>query len=150
MSSEDFISLLVQSGFTQTEAKDIAENSTPQQQEELKQQITEETNKTKPEVKSDGFINALILAGFSIAVASGISQVLSDDEEVVRLLLAGQTPVTFMTQQDSKVDDKICLPKQGEVWAREDPRRPRIPFQLHPNCRCEWHDSITGRNLGQF
>jgi len=135
MSSEsDFISLMVKSGLTKSEAEGIYISSTIQQQEELVKQITEETIQSKPEPKSDGFINALILAGFSSVIASGISQILSDDEEVVRLILAGKTPLLFMTKQDSKVDDKICLPKQGEVWAKDDPQRPRIPSSLHPNC----------------
>lgn len=149
MSSEDdFITLLRSSGFTISEAEDLAQSTTIQQREEIIKAVTEET--TPPEPKSDGFINALILAGFSSVVASGISQVLSDDEEVVRLLLAGKTPILFMTKQDSKVDDKICLPKQGEVWDKDDPRRPRIPLSLHFGCRCTWQDPITGRNLGQF
>ena len=55
-----------------------------------------------------------------------------------------------MTQQDSKVDDKICLPLEGTVWDRDDPNRPKIPISLHPNCRCFWIDGITQKNLGQF
>jgi len=149
MSSEDeIISALTSTGLTTTEAVDLAQELTPDEIETLlnKGEITSSTQSQQ----IDGFVNALILAGIGVSAAKAISQVLGDDEEVIRLLMAGQTPLTFMTQQDSKVDDKICLPKQGEVWAKEDPRRPRIPLGLHKNCRCFWQDPITGRNLGQF
>ena len=55
-----------------------------------------------------------------------------------------------MTQRDSKVDDKICLPLEGTVWDIDDPQRPLIPATTHPNCRCFWIDPQTGANLGQF
>ena len=55
-----------------------------------------------------------------------------------------------MTQQDSKVDDKICLPLEGNVYERNSPQRPRIPLDTHPNCRCFYTDGVTGKNLGQF
>ena len=151
MANDDkIITILISAGFTTAEAKDILSTSSTEQIAELEEQINSEIKSQKPEPKSDGFINALILAGFSSAIATGVAQILSDDEEVIRLILAGQTPLLFMTKQDSKVDDKICLPKQGEVWAKEDPRRPRIPLSLHKHCRCMWQDPITGRDLGQF
>ncbi len=149
MSSEDeIISALTQTGLTRTEAVDIAQSLTSEEIEIL----LDKGDVTSPKQPGpiDGFTNALILAGLSIPIAKAISQVLGDDEETIRLLMAGQTPLIFMTQQDSKVDDKICLPKQGEVWSKEDPKRPRIPLGLHKNCRCFWQDPITGRNLGQF
>lgn len=149
MSSEDeIITALIVTGLTRTEAENIAQDLTQDEIDTLLEK-GELTSSKEPE-KIDGFVNALILAGFSATLASGISQALGDDEEVVRLIMAGQTPLRFMTQQDSKVDDKICLPKQGEIWAKEDPKRPRIPLTLHPNCRCFWQDTITGMNLGQF
>lgn len=149
MSSEErVIESLIITGLTRLEAEDIVKELTPQEITTLLQE--KELTSPVPEKKVDGFVNALILAGFTSVIANGISQALVDDEEVVRLLMAGQTPLIFMTQQDSKVDDKICLPKQGEIWAKEDPSRPRIPLGLHQNCRCFWQDPITGRNLGQF
>lgn len=148
MSSEEkVITALIQTGLTTTEAEEIAQNLTD---DEAQQLIEEgEITSDKKEKKTDGFINALTLAGFSLPFATGVASALSDDEEVVRLLLAGQTPLRFMTQQDSKVDDKICLPKQGEIWAKEDSRRPRIPTSLHPNCLLpdtliEFTDGIFG------
>jgi len=138
---------LVQTGLTQREAEVLAADLTDDQVAKLLNEG--EITSSNTEKKVDGFINALILAGIAPSIANMISQALDDDEEVVRLLLAGQTPLKFMTRQDSKVDDKICLPKQGEIWAKEDPKRPRIPLGLHPNCRCFWQDP-SGRNLGQF
>lgn len=139
---------LVQTGLTQREAQIIGADLTD---DEVAKLLNEgELTSSNTEKKVDGFVNALILAGIAPSIANMVSQALDDDEEVVRLLLAGQTPLKFMTRQDSKVDDKKCLPKQGEIWAKEDPRRPRIPLGLHKNCRCFWQDSITGRNLGQF
>lgn len=149
MSSEDeIINVLTRTGLTRSEAADVAKDLTLDEIDTLLEK-GEITSSKQPE-KIDGFVNALILAGFTATIAKGVSQALGDDEEVVRLLMAGQIPLKFMTQQDSKVDDKICLPKQGEVWAKDDPRRPRIPLGLHRNCRCYWQDPITGRNLGQF
>ena len=110
----------------------------------------DKTPSTIPEKTIDGFANALTLAGFSGVVAKGIVDALGNDEEVVRLTMAGQTPLIYMTKQDSKVDDTICLPKQGEIWGKEDSRRPIIPTSLHPHCRCYWQDPVTGNNLGQF
>ncbi len=139
---------LVQTGLTQREAEVIEADLTDDEVEKLLNEG--ELTSSGVEKKVDGFVNALILAGIAPSIANMVSNALDDDEEVVRLLLAGQTPLKFMTKQDSKVDDKICLPKQGEIWAKEDPRRPRIPLGLHPHCRCVWQDPITGRNLGQF
>jgi len=98
----------------------------------------------------DGFSAALITGGFAPSLARAISHALGEDERIVEIIAAGQTPLRYMTRQDAKVDDKICLPQQGDIWAKEDPRRPRIPISNHPNCRCFWQDPITGANLGQF
>ena len=56
----------------------------------------------------------------------------------------------YRTRQDGRVDDKICLPLEGEVYLKSDPNRPQIPAGLHPGCRCFWEDAVTGANLGQF
>lgn len=56
----------------------------------------------------------------------------------------------YKTQQDGRVDDVHCLPREGEVWNINDPNRPIIPDSLHPGCRCYWEDSVTGQDLGQF
>lgn len=149
LNEEELVILaLTQTGLTQLEAKDIAVAMTD---DEISSLLNEgEITSSSVEKKSNGFVEALILGGITREIANMVSQALDDDEEVVRILLAGQTPLVFMTQEDSKVDDKYCLPRQGEVWAKEDPKRPRIPTSLHPNCRCFWKDPITGRNLGQF
>lgn len=119
---------------------------------ELLEEVAPETfenNKDIENSQKDGFLTALITAGLSTILAQGVIAALSNDEEVTRLLLANKRPLIFMTQQDSKVDDVICLPKQGDVWAEDDPRRPRIPFSLHPNCLLpdtliEFTDGILG------
>lgn len=58
--------------------------------------------------------------------------------------------VIFRTQEDSKVDDIICLPLEGNVYKINGSERPRIPDDTHPNCRCFYEDGITGDDLGQF
>lgn len=50
--------------------------------------------------------------------------------------------------EDSKVDDKFCLPLANLEWDIESPNRPSIP--IHPNCRCHWENKETGENMGQF
>ncbi len=129
---EKIIAALIGTGLTRTESEEVFQNLTKAEATSL---INEgDITSSNVEKKTDGLVNALILAGFVLPVANAIVQVLGDDEEVVRLIMAGEEPLIFMTQQDSKVDDKICLPKQGETWAKSDPSRPRIPFQLHPHC----------------
>lgn len=108
------------------------------------------SEKDTEEEEKDGFLAALLLAGFTPLLASALITALSDDEKVVNLLRENKRPLIFMTQQDSKVDDLICLPQQGDVWDEADPKRPKIPLDLHENCRCFWQDPITGKNLGQF
>ena len=100
--------------------------------------------------QKSGFRNILINAGFSAILATSITTALQEDEKLVSLIEDGKNPVIFQTQQDSKVDDKICLPLEGNVYERNSSQRPRIPLDTHPNCRCEYIDGITGNNLGQF
>lgn len=97
-----------------------------------------------------GFLQILISAGLSVAIATAITQATQEDEKILEFIKLDKTPLIYMTQQDSKVDDKICLPLEGTVWDRGDPNRPHIPGSLHPNCRCFWLDGITLKNLGQF
>jgi len=54
----------------------------------------------------------------------------------------------FRTQGDAKVDDIICLPLENQEFEFDDPLRPLIPDDTHPNCRCYW-ESEFGENLGQ-
>jgi len=56
--------------------------------------------------------------------------------------------VIFTTQRDNKVDDFICLPLAGNEYGIDDPNRPRIPEDTHPNCRCYYvhkstHEIVT-------
>lgn len=122
-------------------------------EQELLEEVAPEliqSEKDTEEEENNGFLAALITAGFTPLLASAIISGLSDDEKVVNLLRENKRPLTFMTQRDSKVDDVICLPQQGDVWDETDPKRPRIPQDTHDNCRCFWQDPITGNNLGQF
>jgi len=100
--------------------------------------------------KKSGFRSILINAGFSAVLATSITTVLQEDEKLVGMIEQGKNPVIFMTQQDAKVDDKICLPLEGNVYEKNGAQRPRIPLDTHPNCRCFYLDGITGANLGQF
>ncbi len=121
--------------------------------EEILEEAAPETFQSKKDIEEeqqDGFLSALIAAGLTPFLATAIIGALSNDEEVVNLLRENKRPLIFMTQQDSKVDDVICLPQQGDVWDENDPKRPRIPEDFHEHCRCFWQDPITGRNLGQF
>ncbi len=59
------------------------------------------------------------------------------------------TLLIFKTQEDAKVDDVICLPLQNQEFEFDDPLRPVIPDDTHPNCRCFWENAETGSNLGQ-
>ena len=56
----------------------------------------------------------------------------------------GNREVVFMTQRDNRVDDSICLPLAGVTFRIDDPMRPIIPDDTHPNCRCYYVDKITG------
>ena len=97
-----------------------------------------------------GLLGILVSAGLSLTLATAITQATQEDEKIIEFIKKDMTPLIYMTQQDSKVDDKICLPLEGTVWDKGDPRRPKIPRSLHPNCRCFWLDAITLKNLGQF
>ncbi len=100
--------------------------------------------------KQSGFVDLLIKAGLSSLLATALITTLQEDEKLVSLVEDGKSPVIFMTQQDSKVDDKICLPLEGNVYDRNSSQRPRIPLDTHPNCRCFYLNGTTGKNLGQF
>ena len=97
-----------------------------------------------------GVTQILIDAGLTVAIAGVIANAFAEDELIPELTDQGKRPLIFMTQQDSKVDDLICLPLEGTVWDIDDPQRPQIPATTHPNCRCFWIDPVTGANLGQF
>ena len=97
-----------------------------------------------------GVTQILIDAGFTLTIAATIANAFSEDEKIPQLIEEGKRPLIFMTQQDSKVDDLICLPLEGTVWDLEDPQRPKIPANTHPNCRCFYIDPSSGANLGQF
>ncbi len=107
-------------------------------------------SKQEDQEQSSGFFQILINAGFSIILATALIQAVREDELVPELLEQDKRPLIFMTQRDSKVDDKICLPLEGTVWDIDDPQRPQIPATTHPNCRCFWIDPVAGTNLGQF
>jgi len=53
--------------------------------------------------------------------------------------------IVFTTQMDNRVDDAICLPLSGIAFDIEDPLRPVIPDDTHPNCRCYYTDEVTGQ-----
>ena len=52
--------------------------------------------------------------------------------------------VVFTTQRDNRVDDKICIELAGIAFDIDDPLRPIIPDDTHPNCRCYYVDQSTG------
>ena len=62
-------------------------------------------------------------------------------------LLDERTPpkVVFTTQRDNRVDDLICLKLAGIAFQIDDPLRPIIPDDTHPNCRCYYTDENTGQ-----
>lgn len=117
-------------------------------------QLVELKNPPKvPKVKGvtdSAFANALISGGIAVSFAKVLTDALNDDEEIIDIIKKKKRPVIFMTQRDNKVDDIICLPLEGTVYAIDDPKRPRIPKDLHKNCRCFYLDGVTGENLGQF
>lgn len=109
---------------------------------------TDQRNDKQPQFS--GFLSILMSVGFSFALATAITSASQEDEKIIEFIKQDKTPLIYMTQEDSKVDDKICLPLEGTVWDKGDPNRPKIPGSLHPNCRCFWLDGITLKNLGQF
>ena len=52
--------------------------------------------------------------------------------------------VVFTTQRDNRVDDKVCLELSGIAFEIDDPLRPVIPDDTHPNCRCYYVAEDTG------
>lgn len=111
-----------------------------------------ESNKIikKEPPRISGVTQVLVNAGFTLTIAATIANAFSETERIPELLEEGKRPLIFMTQQDSKVDDLICLPLEGTVWDIDDPQRPKIPANTHPNCRCFYIDPTSGANLGQF
>jgi len=96
-------------------------------------QLVELKNPPKvPNVKGvtdSAFANALISA---VSFATILTNALNDDEEIIDLESEGKRPVMYMTQRDNKVDDIICLPLEGTVYAIDDPKRVKIPSETHP------------------
>jgi hypothetical protein len=152
--------ILLSIGFSQNAANELlklaTENSTIRDLI-LKNDIdslkdNKEANKIikKDPPRISGVTQVLIDAGLSITIAGVIANAFSEDDQIPGLIDEGKRPLIFMTQQDSKVDDLICLPLEGTVWDIDDPQRPQIPATTHPNCRCFWIDPTNGANLGQF
>ncbi len=112
------------------------------------EKIIKITKKKPPQIS--GVTQILIDAGLTFTIAATVAQAFKEDEKIPELIDEGKRPLIFMTQQDSKVDDLICLPLEGTVWDINDPQRPQIPATTHPNCRCFWIDPVAGTNLGQF
>lgn len=97
-----------------------------------------------------GLLSILLSTGFGAALAIAITEATSEEERIPLFIKKEKTPLIFMTQMDSKVDDKICLPLEGTVWGEKDTDRPKIPKDTHPNCRCFYINAETGQNLGQI
>lgn len=159
-SDDDIFIILLSMGFTQPAANrllEISKTSPGVKASILANDIDElrKFNAANEVIKQDppkvsGVTQILIDAGFSVALAGVIATAFSEDEKIPDLLATGKRPIIFMTQQDSKVDDLICLPLEGTVWDIDDPQRPKIPATTHPNCRCFYVDPTNGANLGQF
>jgi hypothetical protein len=88
----------------------------------------------------------LVLASLDLGLAEDfvdfLGNVISEDIE-------DEVTLIFRTQEDARVDDKICQPLDSEEWKLDDPFRPSIPDDTHPNCRCFWEDKETGEIIGQ-
>lgn len=152
--------ILLSLGFSQNAANELLELSKinadikatilANDVEELKKNT--EANKIikKDPPRISGVTQVLINAGLTLTIAATIANAFSETERIPELIEEGKRPLIFMTQQDSKVDDLICLPLEGTVWDIDDPQRPRIPADTHPNCRCFYIDPVNGANLGQF
>lgn len=115
--------------------------------QQVQVKVPKETIKMK---STSAFTRALITGGLTTTFAKTLVNALNSDDKVIELASEKKNPIVYMTQRDNKVDDIICLPLEGNVYARDDPKRPRIPSGTHLNCRCYWIDAITGENLGQF
>ncbi len=152
--------ILLSLGFTQNAANELLELSKTNASikasilandvDELKKNTKANKVIKKDPPRISGVTQVLINAGFTLTIAATIANAFSETERIPELIEEGKRPLIFMTQQDSKVDDLICLPLEGTVWDIDDPQRPQIPATTHPNCRCFWIDPTTGANLGQF
>jgi len=73
-------------------------------------------------------------------------RILKNAVNVFTLLDEEKPPrVVFTTQRDNRVDDLICLKLAGIAFEINDPYRPVIPIDTHPNCRCYYVDEATGQ-----
>ena len=52
--------------------------------------------------------------------------------------------VVFTTQRDNRVDEKVGLELSGIAFEIDEPLRPEIPDDTHPNCRCYYVAEDTG------
>lgn len=121
-----FTKALTDAGLTKKLAVDVTESV----------QLVELKNPPKvPKVKGvtdSAFANALISGGLAVTFATALTNALNDDEKVVSLISEKKRPVMYMTQRDNKVDDIICLPLEGTVFAIDDTKRVKIPSETHP------------------
>lgn len=157
---DEILLILLSLGFSQPAANSLLEISktTPGVKASILANDIEELRKfsaaneviQRDPPRISGVTQVLIDAGFSLTIAATIANAFSEDEKIPELIEEGKRPVIFMTQQDSKVDDLICLPLEGTVFDINDPQRVKIPADTHPNCRCFYIDPATGANLGQF
>lgn len=160
VNDDEIFLILLSLGFSQPAANELLELSLTNRnlRDAIKANDVEELKKfsaANEVIKKDpprisGVTQVLIDAGFSLTIAATIANAFSEDEKIPEMIEQGDRPLIFMTQQDSKVDDLICLPLEGTVWDINDPQRPKIPANTHPNCRCFYIDPVTGANLGQF
>ena len=58
--------------------------------------------------------------------------------------------IQFNTQEDSKVDDKICRPLMGKKFDVTEEAFPFIPDDTHPNCRCFYKQVSSGRIIHEI
>ncbi len=139
-----FIKALTDSGIPSNLALEITDSV---QRVELKNPPKIEEVKR---LTDSAFTNALISGGLSLTFATIVVNALNEDDKAIQLAARNKRPVMYMTQRDNKVDDIICLPLEGNVYAMDAPERVKIPSDTHPNCRCFYLDVVTGENLGQF
>lgn len=121
-----FTTSLVSAGISATLAVQITESV---QRVELKNPPKIQAVETQT---SSAFTNALILAGLSASFAAVLNSAISNDDQVIKLLSENKRPVIYMTQRDNKVDDVICLPLEGNVYAIDAANRIKIPSETHP------------------
>ncbi len=160
VNDDEIFLILLSLGFSQPAANELLELSSTNRnlRDAIKSNNLDEIKKfsaaseviRKDPPRISGVTQVLIDAGFSLTIAATIANAFSEDEKIPELIEEGKRPLIFMTQQDSKVDDLSCLPLEGSVFDINDPQRPKIPADTHPNCRCFYIDPVTGANLGQF